>query len=138
MKQILLATCKTQPKVKNDVSDFPIFPDDLEEYLKRIASESKSTILRDINSRRYTYKIQGGGNYTDLVWKIKVFAEPEPQPEIKGGAYEKQSAFSNLTDIINDVSNLYVQAKTLVLHQTETVPNVILAGDEIIVDVTKS
>ena len=136
MKQILLATCKSDPKSKVDIEELPIFPDDLDEYMKRILKESKTTILRDINSRRYEYKIQGG-TYSNLVWKIKLMGGNDNQLQLKGGATEKESTFSNLTDIINDVSNIYVQAKTLVFNQTDTVPNVILAGDEIVIDVTK-
>jgi hypothetical protein len=134
-KQVLSASSKIETNAGTKLEDLPIFPSDLDEYVRRLNnSECKTTILRDIAARRYNLeecKLGSCSSFSSYKWKLKLWG----QQQLVGGFHaeisDTQSVFSNLTSLINQTIKEFVPSTTIRESQA---PSVILAGAEIVID----
>jgi hypothetical protein len=131
-KQVLSASSKIETDAGTKLEDLPLFPNDLDEYVRRLNnSECKTTILRDIAARRYNLeecKLGSCSTFSSYKWKLKLWGKQQQQ--ITGGATisDTQSVFSDLTSLLNHTIKEFVPTPTL------REPNIILAGAEIVID----
>lgn len=136
-KQVLSASSKIESDAGTKLEDLPLFPNDLDEYVRRLNnSECKTTILRDIAARRYNLdecKLGSCSSFSSYKWKLKLWGQQ--QQEIAGGAApdisDTHSVFSDLTSLLNQTIKEFVP--TLTVRDSQP-PSVILAGAEIVID----
>jgi len=147
-KQVLSANCKVvqqdavTPKI--GLEHLPIFPEDLDQILERVSKGGcKTTILREINAKRYDINDCKNINKTlpgceEFQWRLRLVGKPSAVPTLRGGETNPApSQFSNFTDVINLVKRTFITSESTIVggsipEAEAQAPNVILEGGSVL------